>query len=286
MRRWRQAREGYRAFLFAQGRSPDTIENAIAALNLFERFCLVHEVRPLRATEPVISYYIAWLHENRARATVRNRLVNLKLFWCYAQAEEFTDDNPLACVKPPLVRAKAIRPYAQRELQRLLGALRKPRDHALFFLYVGTGLRSSEVLRLKVEDIDFIAGTVRVIGKGGKSLVSCPGLRAMAAVRVYMAIERIRAGWVFPGRDGRHLARSSLYAWIRCLARRAGVQAANIHRFRHTFGHQFLEAGGGVGDLQILLGHSNVSTTLQYVAFGAASRALEAQRRLNPADRL
>lgn len=262
------------------------MENATSALNVFARFCSDRKSPPLSATGTLIAEYIRWLGKTRSRATLRNRLVNLKLFWEWLIREQLVIHNPLSEVKPPLVHPSPIRPYSDRELRRFAAVLRSPRDKALFWLYVGTGLRASEVLGLHPEDIDFGAGLIRVRAKGGKVLVSCPGLRVMSTVRVYMAADYVGRGWLFPGQNGQHLTRNTLYCWLRRLAGRAKVEHATVHRFRHTFGHRFLDAGGNVGDLQILFGHSKIATTLNYVAYGAQDRALESQRRLNLAEKL
>jgi integrase len=85
--------------------------------------------------------------------------------------------------------------------------------------------------------------------------------------------------------DG-HLRSDSLYHLVERLGEGAGIPGANVHRFRHTFAHMFLEAGGDVGDLKEILGHSTIAMSLRYARYFAADRALEAQRRFNPADRL
>jgi integrase len=91
-------------------------------------------------------------------------------------------------------------------------------------------------------------------------------------------------GYVFPSAGG-HITGTTLWLVIHRLAKRAGIDGG-VHRFRHTFAHEFLADGGDVGDLKVILGHSTITMSLRYAAYSAAERALEAQRRHNPADRL
>ncbi len=84
-------------------------------------------------------------------------------------------------------------------------------------------------------------------------------------------------------KDG-HLNRHTLYDLIRGIAERAGVDGANVHRWRNTFGARFLKAGGDIGDLRLLLGHSDIADTIPYVAYGAMDRALAKQERFSPAN--
>jgi integrase len=148
-------------------------------------------------------------------------------------------------------------------------------------------MRASELVALSVGDVDWEAGTLLIRnGKGGKNRRVAPGERALGALRAYLTAERIRRGWLFPGLNGGHLRADSLYHLVERLGERAGISGANVHRFRHTFAHEFLAAGADVGDLQQLLGHSTIAMSLRYGRYFAADRALEASRKYNPADRL
>ena len=140
--------------------------------------------------------------------------------------------------------------------------------------------------KVKVSDIDWHTGEISCRGKGRKVLVSAPSWRAISALRRHLESVGIKAGWVFPGEDAGPLHRHSLWDANRAIASRAGIAGANVHRWRHTFARLFVADGGSLLDLQILLGHSKVETTLRYLEYDARSRALESQRKHNPVDRL
>jgi integrase len=227
--------------------------------------------------------WLASLYGLYARWTVRGYFFTLRSFLRWQGR-----GNPLAEIPVPRERDVPIRPYSLFELRRFLRAARdSPRDTALLLLLIGSGMRASELVALSVGDVDWEAGTLLIRnGKGGKNRRVAPGQRALDALHAYLSAERVRRGWLFPGLTDGHLRSDSLYHLVERLGEGAGIPGANVHRFRHTFAHMFLEAGGDVGDLKEILGHSTIAMSLRYARYFAADRALEAQRRFNPADRL
>ena len=189
-------------------------------------------------------------------------------------------ENPALAVRAPRGTLKPIEPYTVTELHALLATARRPRDRAMLLLLVATGLRASELLRLTAADVDLERGVLRVRGKGGKLRLVAPGEAAMAALRDYLARRSLNI-W----QEGLSTT-SGLRHWLGRLGKRAGVTRPNLHRFRHTFASAFLDAGGGEGELQMLLGHATLAMTLHYSAHRRTERALEQQRQMNPADRL
>jgi len=96
-----------------------------------------------------------------------------------------------------------------------------------------------------VGDVDWETGTLLIRnGKGGKNRRVAPGQRALTTLSSYQSSQHIRRGWLFPGLNGGHLRSDSLYHLVERLGERAGVEHANVHRFRHTFSSLFLENGG------------------------------------------
>ncbi len=278
---WRISTDAYRLYLQTLGRSPHTIETTFSALGNFARFC--RENRRCPCPE-LAAPWLASLYGLYARWTVRGYYFALRSYLRWKDGA-----NPLDEIPVPGERDVPIRPYSLFELRRFLRAVRDSRrDTALLLLLIGSGMRASELVALSVGDVDWEAGTLLIRnGKGGKSRRVAPGQRVLDALRRYLSAERIRRGWLFPGLNDGHLRSDSLYHLVERLGERAGIHGANVHRFRHTFAHEFLEASGGdVGDLQQLLGHSTIAMSLRYGRFFAADRALEACRKYNPADRL
>ena len=280
-------RERYSVYLSKRGRTPATVENALSALSVFEQFCRLSGSNPLFATEGDIVYFVQWLQRRGCkRATVRNRIVNLKSFFGFLVSEGLRADNPAANVKVPPARETLVRPYSAAELSVFFLELRKTRKYkrntAICALLLATGWRSSEVRQLRVEDIDFDSGIISLgaEAKGGKHLRAAPEDAAMDALRDHLRSAKITSGWVFPGRNGAPMSRHGLYDMVRDTAQKAGLKF-NVHRFRHTFGPVFLDGGGDILELMHLFGHSKIDTTRRYVDYSTQQRALRKQRSLH-----
>lgn len=154
-------------------------------------------------------------------------------------------------------------------------------------LLISGGLRASELIGMHTDDIDWKAGTIRVLGKGDKVRDIAPGPGTMVALRRLLGS---RHGWVWVRLDGRtpdrSIKRESLWRIVRELGERASVEHCHPHRFRTTYAVMFLKYGGDAGALKESLGHSSLTMALHYAAHGATQRALDTQRRLSLADRV
>jgi len=277
--RWAASTDAYRLHLQTLGRAPHTVETTFSALANFARFCRENRRCPCPELAPS---WLASLYGLYARWTVRGYFFALRSFLRWQNGA-----NPLAEIPVPHERDVPIRPYSHLELRRLLRAAEGLRDQTLLLLLLATGMRANELVSLEVGDVDWETGTLLIRnGKGGKNRRVAPGQRALTTLSSYQSSQRIRRGWLFPGLNDGHLRADSLYHLVERLGERAGIPGANVHRFRHTFSHEFLAAGGDVGDLKEILGHSTIAMSLRYARYFAADRALDAQRRFNPADRL
>jgi integrase/recombinase XerD len=144
------------------------------------------------------------------------------------------------------------------------------RDRALLELLYASGLRASEALGLRIEDVNFKAGYVMVIGKGDRQRLVPAGARALDWVRQYLITIRPRqvrreCPALFLNRSGGAMSRQALWGLIRRAARRAGLRAAvSPHTLRHSFASHLLERGADLRSVQAMLGHVDISTTQIY----------------------
>jgi len=144
------------------------------------------------------------------------------------------------------------------------------RDRALLELLYASGLRASEALGLRIEDVNFKAGYVMVIGKGDRQRLVPAGARALDWVRQYLTTVRPRqvrreCPALFLNRAGGAMSRQALWGLIRRAARRAGLRAAvSPHTLRHSFASHLLERGADLRSVQAMLGHVDISTTQIY----------------------
>lgn len=271
--------DAYALWLVSRAYTDDTIRGYLGVFRPWGRWCRENGIEPVHASH---SHVARWLLERRrlSSSTVRNTIIGLRAFYRYTVACGLRRDDPTAGIKMPRVSLPPVKPYSRQELLALLAAARRPRDRVMLLLLLGTGVRCSELLRIRDQDIDWAEGTIRIYGKGGKYRLVVPGRNATAALRSYMK-SRPDNIW----QEG--IATSSgLKTWLRRLGRRARVPDANLHRFRHTFASDFVRAGGTEGHLKTILGHRTLEMSIHYTETVREEVALDAQRRLNPADRL
>ena len=161
-------------------------------------------------------------------------------------------------------------------MERLLAApdtrpSRGLRDRAMLEVLYACGLRVSELVSLRVGQLELRRGLLRVQGKGGRERLVPLGSKAAEALEVYLeagrgALVKGRSEVVFPGRRGQPLTRQAFWALIRRLGLRAGISPARLspHVVRHSFATHLVERGADLRTVQLLLGHRDISTTEIY----------------------
>lgn len=169
------------------------------------------------------------------------------------------------------------------EIERLLAMPKATpgglRDRALLETIYGSGLRASEALALRLQDVDLEVGFVRVLGKGEKERVVPLGRKAIEAIRAYNERGRpflgtagaLKAPELFLNVRGRRLSRQALHQQVKRYARQAGLpDDVSTHTLRHSFATHLLEGGADLRAVQEMLGHADLSTTQIYTHVSAA----------------
>lgn len=167
----------------------------------------------------------------------------------------------------PKIPEKLPEILTHQELVRLFAMARSTRDRASFMVAYGSGLRVSEVCRLRVEDVDSERGVLHVQeGKGKKSRLTLLSGRLLTELREYWRLCRPSGPWLFDGmKKDSHIGRAALQSAFRKAAHYAKIKRqVTFHSLRHAFGTYLLEAGEDVRVIQALMGHKNLKTTTRY----------------------
>jgi site-specific recombinase XerD len=155
---------------------------------------------------------------------------------------------------------------SRNEVTRFLAHLEHPKQRAVVLLMYSAGLRVSEVVRLRIEDVDPERGMLRVrSGKGAKDRYTLLSARALTVLRIYLAAFPTKA-WLFPGaRPDHHYSARAVQKIVRRAAERAGLdKRVTPHTLRHSFATHLLESGTDIRYIQELLGHTSSRTTQIY----------------------
>jgi integrase/recombinase XerD len=156
---------------------------------------------------------------------------------------------------------------SQEELQRFFAVIRNLKHRAMFMTMYGAGLRVSELVSLRVEDIDSARMLIRIReGKGQKQRYAKLSKYLLEVLREYYKTCR-PIGWLFPGKiEGQPLNRMAVNKVIEYLSKRAGLKKnVTPHTFRHSYATHMLDAGADLRTIQVLLGHQNIKSTAIYM---------------------
>jgi site-specific recombinase XerD len=289
----------WRRTLRAQNRSPRTIETYLLAVNQFDTW--LGEVGGPSHSSDVersdVEGFIEYVLSNRSPGTAKQRYMSLRGFFAWLVEEEEIDASPMEKMKPPKVEEKPPPILRPEELRALIdassgSAFDDRRDASIVMLLADTGMRSSELVGLTVEDIELDLRVAHVIGKGGKHRAAPFGDQTTLALDRYLrsraAHPHARRDELFLGKRG-PITRSGLGQIVKKRGNQAGIEGMHPHLLRHTFVHRWLAAGGQEGDVVRILGWSRKSAAQmldRYGASAATERAFEAHRRFGPVDSL
>jgi integrase/recombinase XerC len=254
--------------------SPHTLRGYETDLKDFAAFSEKAGVPPAGWDRPFLRRYLALLGERYpARATLLRKHASLRSFLKFLQLEEVLSGDPARDLPAPKRERRLPGVLSEEETSSILAAGGGARDRAMLELLYSSGLRAAELTSLNVEDVDFWAGTLRVLGKGARERVVPVGARALDALRTSLAERGIDplarspggARPLFVNRAGGRLGTRSLHNVVRALADRAALPAGvHPHTLRHSFATHLLNRGCDLRAVQEMLGHKNLSTTQIY----------------------
>jgi integrase/recombinase XerD len=230
--------------------------------------------------DDVVDFLSSLYKENLDSRSVARYLVSLRSFYKYLMMEEFVRLDPTENLESPKIRQSLPTYLRVEEIDRLLAApnVGTPiglRDRAMLEVFYSTGLRVSEVLNLRLSDVDSRLGCVRCVGKGNKERLVPIGRKAIEAVEQYLALSRplfARPGSppphnqvLFLTRIGRRLSRISIWKILHDYGVQLGLRGRlTPHKLRHSFATHLLERGADLRSVQLMLGHADIATTQIY----------------------
>ena len=202
--------------------------------------------------------------------TIWKRMKHIKTFLMWLMRRGDLAQEVIYSFPMPKVRKRLPKALSPEQVRALLGVKVSVRDRAVLVLMLDAGLRVSEVAGLALDDIDFERGQVHVRhGKGDKERYALFGSSTAMSLRCWLGVRRSETSALFVDRFGRGLKSGGVYKLVKRIARAAGLRV-HPHQLRHTFATEWLDAGGSITDLQLLMGHEHLSTTMIYghVALG------------------
>jgi integrase/recombinase XerD len=208
--------------------------------------------------------------------SVARHLVTVRNFFRFAQREGLIPGDPTEHLQSPRIRARLPSFLSVAEVERLLAQpdtkrAHGLRDRAMLELLYGTGMRVSEMLHLKPDDIHFEVGYLRCLGKGDRERLVPVGRKALAAVQQYLRhgrhalLKHKTNPFLFVNQMGGRLSRVGFWKIIVAYGQQAGLRIRlSPHKLRHSFATHLLERGADLRSVQMMLGHADIATTQIY----------------------
>ncbi|WP_299796060.1 site-specific tyrosine recombinase XerD [uncultured Shewanella sp.] len=261
----------------SRGLSDNTLSSYRTDLTHFDRHIqragqLLIEV----SQEGIRSYLDIRFEQGFARTSSARLVSSLRRFYGFLLIQKRIEVNPAEQIKPPKIARKLPGSLSESDVDRLLG---EPdvedsiecRDKAMLELLYATGLRVTELVSLTMEQISLRQGLVRVVGKGGKERLVPMGELAVDNIEHYLSgaraelLKQKQSDVLFPSKRGVMMTRQTFWHRIKHYALRAGISVdLSPHTLRHAFATHLLNHGADLRVVQLLLGHSDLSTTQIY----------------------
>lgn len=264
-----QIPECYKAYIVSkkiEGLSKETLKT----YDLYLKDFLLYIRKPVReiTANDIRIYLFSYQRENGVSNRTmdgRRLVINTFLEWC--RTERYIDWNPCSQIRPIKYESKPREPLTGIELELVRDACRTYREKAIIEVFYSTGCRVSEMVNLSKSDVDFVKGEVKLFGKGAKHRISYINARAEVSLKKYLFSRRDENPALFVSDRNPHdrLKKTAIEKVVREIGERSGIgRRVFPHLIRHTTATDALERGMNIAEVQKILGHEKMDTTMIY----------------------
>ncbi len=278
--KWKQAIQDYKSYLHIErGLSQNSIENYAYDLKKLVLWLEEQEIHqsPVNISENTIQEFIYQIAKKLNPRSQSRIISGLRGFFNYLIFEEYRKTNPLELIESPKIGRKLPDTPSEEEIDLLIGSIdmSKPqgeRNRAILETLYSCGLRVSELIQLKISDLFFSEGFIKVTGKGDKQRFVPIAPSTIKYIDIYknevrqhQKIPKEAIDTLFLNRRGKPLTRAMIFTIVKDLTVKAGIKKkVSPHTFRHSFATHLLEHGADLRAIQQMLGHESITTTEVY----------------------
>ena len=273
---WRDRLKEYHEYIrFEKNLSENTIASYTHDLGEFSHFVLrIYDIRPDEVERGVVERFMCHLFDrDREKSSQARSLSSIKGFYAFMLSERRMESDPTEFVEAPKFGRHLPDALTTPDIDRIIASIdcsttKGLRDSAMLEVLYSCGLRVSELTALRISDLFFGEGYIRVVGKGNKQRLVPISSTARDRIQIYMEARRCQQSdddTLFLNNRGRRLTRVMVFTVIRQAAARAGIdKRISPHTFRHSFATHLLAGGAGIRQVQEMLGHESITTTEIY----------------------
>ncbi len=281
MKSWTKLMNDYKSYLkIERGLSDNSVANYLFDVQKLADYLITNsiEVLPTDINEEVIQHFIYSIAPQlnpRSRARI---ISGLKSFFNYLVFEDYRKDSPMELIEVPKTGRKLPDTLSTAEIDSLISAIDLSKDEgernrAMLETLYSCGLRVSELVNLKLSDLFFEEGFIKITGKGNKQRFVPIGAHTQKYINIYrnsirstVSIQKGHEDTLFLNRRGRGLTRAMIFTIIKDLANKINLnKTISPHTFRHSFATHLLENGADLRSIQLMLGHESITTTEIYM---------------------
>ena len=276
---WESSIKGFKSYLqIERSLSDNSVQAYIRDIKKFANYAIPLKLNELKIQRENISDFLAELKNDGITARSQARIISgIKAFYKYLIIEDYIKYDPTELIESPKVGFKLPDTLSLIEIDKLISAVdlsnkQGERNRAILETLYSCGLRVSELTNLKLSNIYFNEGYLKVIGKGDKERLAPIGGRALKylttyinEVRNHQTIKKGQEDFVFLNNRGAGLTRVMIFLIIQKLAAEIGLKKKiSPHTFRHSFATHLIEGGADLRAVQEMLGHESITTTEIY----------------------
>lgn len=278
---WKALKRDYKNYLkLEKSLTDNSIENYLRDVDKWMQYVDASgkKLPPQQVTLDDLEHFIAWVYDLGVNARSQARIISgIRGFFKYLLMENVIKSDPSELLELPQFTKKLPDFLTQEEIDLALNAIdlskkEGERNRAIFEVLYSCGLRASELVNLKITNLHFDEGFVRVIGKGEKERLVPLGKVAQNEMESYLFGSREEVNpksghenFVFLNRRGRQLSRVMVFNIVKEAVRQAGIQKnVSPHTLRHSFATHLVEGGADLRAVQEMLGHESITTTEIY----------------------
>jgi len=278
---WKQALNDYQYFLkIERGLSDNSVQAYARDIRKFADFNEKYDPKsnPLKVTETDIKEFIYKVGPEMAARSQARLISGLRSFFDYLIFEKYREDNPTDLVESPKLGRKLPDTLSAKDIDAIIGQIDRStpegeRNRAMLETLYSCGLRVTEMIELKISDLFFEEGFIRVIGKGNKQRfvpVNDHIIKIIDAyrnlIRTGISVQKDYEDTLFLNRRGSQISRNMVFMILKELVKKAGIKKrVSPHTLRHSFATHLLENGADLRAIQQMLGHESITTTEIYV---------------------
>lgn len=278
---WHKTLQDYQHYLqIERGLSSNSIENYRYDIIKFIKFLETYSIKisPTTTSSKHIQAFIFEVSKSMSARSQSRIISGLRSFFDYLVFEDYRPDNPLELIESPKIGSKLPDTLSMEEIDLMIGSIdlshpQGERNRTILETLYSCGLRVSELISLKISDLYFDEGFIRVTGKGDKQRLVPINPQTIKfiniykdEVRVHIPVQKGFEDILYLNRRGKQLTRAMIFTIVKQTAVKASIKKKiSPHTFRHSFATHLLENGADLRSIQMMLGHESITTTEIYV---------------------